>query len=504
MNIKSKKLYFKCKCLFFDQKMLLTILSLLFLFLQSHSKVVINDKKFHGMYDLDNNKIEGEEFKFSDGKWVVFKSATSDGRVMEFHYPTACFLKDKTVKLVTSIVFYEQMNMVIAFYPEHPPLPVPTIITNMDKSNYNVSAKKAQDAVELLLKANGDALNMLNMVPMFKAKKSMETKPQPLYQFWLSIQEELPEDYLTAPYASLGELSEATLVNIYKDVSMYFAIITFIPGPYMIGDKGFDEYKDDRKGYQMDDEFMEDMRRPYQAMIGTAKDHLSPEFKIVMEYYSVLAKHYVIGKLFYSDFGLRNALRHNLPTFDQMMASLKNPSGSFANGFNYKHVYKAHKFSIETGKDSKMTVVPMESGEANLSHNMWQFMQQVYDHGQYHYHQFVKYRGKINNGDYYRPTDIRSKAGVDVMEHVFRYFKKYAFPSILAQIVDDYYEALKSSEVLSQANFENIQSGGADNMDELKKYMKMFGYLPFNYPADEALLDYFKFDIFKPARRLII
>lgn len=482
----------------------LALLCLALVALGAKGGFVLSDEKFSGIYNEEDSKVDSENFIFNQGFWIVFNSPTSNGRIMEYHPKSLSFVKKKHLSCVTSIGFFEPSNMVIAFYADKTPEPRKTLITGMDKALYKVSKKEACKLVERMQAQNDGFLALINQVPLFKAKEVMKTNPFPLLKFWESIQDNVEDEYLASPYSQIPPLDESTLRAIYKDVSVYFAMITFFPGPTTWEDREFREWVGDGDDHRGDKEFKEDLLRPFTSLTSASvMDHLSKEFTTVMEYYATLAKEYVIQKLFFSDFGLRDALRHS-GGLDAMMHSFSNPNGSFSKNFNWKSVYAPQAFELQTASKGKMVLLPKTGDKVNLSHQMWLLMQEVYNHGKSSYHNFVQWRGKINNGNYFKPKEINQKAGVDVMEHVFRYFKKHAFPGIVDQVAAKFLEALRDSEVLKEANFEDIENGGEKHMDVLKKQMKMLGYLAYNSSENTTLLDYFPFEIFKAGRRALI
>ena len=467
------------------------------------NSVKISNKKFKGMYNLGFEKIPNNGLIFTEGTWYSFSNA-SDGRILEFHPSETCFLLNKTSVggAITSILFLEPQRVVLAFYKDKKPVPAKTLFRS---SGAKRGKTTAEGNVSGLVANEDTTLKLLNQVPFYETHEIMKKLPHHIYRFWDTLYDTMNEneelDYLTAPFAPDVVLPDEALRKIYLKVSRYFAVITLYPGIYEPSDSQFWSYNNDEVMVPHDKEYEEDRDRPGQFLTQMQNpDHLCKEFRAIIEYYTVLTKAFIIEKLFFSEYGLKQALLKSGDSLEELLDRLKNPNSSIGKFINFKYIYQAHKIGM---KDAGSSIV-FEPSETNqdLTVIIENFMREVYSHGEGSYKDFVRYRGKVNNGKHYQPKSIGNKVSKDIMEHIFRYFTEVAMGYLLSAIVEKFKEVLNDSNVLQGAQLGDISDVSGKNLTVLKKYMKLLGYISLQ-EGDSGLITYSSFDIFKNDRLII-
>ena len=159
--------------------------------------ITINNSKFHGIYNDEGIKLNNQSFNFSSGTWYTFSQTSKDGRIMEFHPNTAGFVKIKTVKIVSSLGYFEPNGRIIAFYKNKRPLPKTTY-----GNKYGVvkGQQAAKQKVANLLKNDKNILQNLNQFPSFNMKDFMKTEPWFFSKFWRKVGDLQEEDFLDYPF----------------------------------------------------------------------------------------------------------------------------------------------------------------------------------------------------------------------------------------------------------------------------------------------------------------
>ena len=443
----------------------------------------VNPSKFHGYYNKNDQKVSGKEFNFSKGTWIVFTQKTKDGRIMEYHPSEPCFVKLKVLKMATSIAYYEPNGRIIAFYENSPPMPKTTY---GQKFAFTKGAAEAAKLVTNKAKKNKNILDWVNKFPAFKMYDFTMTSPFPLVQFWRKVENIQSDSYLNVPFEGSYQLSVKDLTNAYIQVSHYFNLISLFPTEANLNENAFLEVRE-KMGIDMNNEFYEDLYRPASTHINKKNPtHTSKNFKLVMNFFTLIAKDYVINKLYYSAFALQEGVKRQYTSLESMLDNLKLKSGSLYKNFTFSYVNRQHNLGELT-----------QNQDQNILWKMFNVAVEVYQDAIQSYELFVKWRGKTSQGARFTFRHLKYKTYENVMARLFTIFKEKIYPNVLSNLVDEFYDRFKHTTVLKDSGFESLMGATASSstIALFEKYLKLLGYSGFTN-SDAGKLSYTAFDIF--------